>query len=209
MTIDVEIDLRPDLLKVRDQGPRSTCLSHAVSAAHEHVRQSSCYLSPEYLHYFAAGGVVSSGVSFAEASQTLASKGQPEDSECLYQATDPPAGWSPKPVLRVYRRASNPASVRPARIEHYLRSGKAPILGISLPKGFFSPSSPWVLASDGPLFGHHTVLATGFGRCPASGLVLIRNSWGTTWGDGGYAWLDDQFLQTHLKEMLILAEEVF
>ena len=37
---------------------------------------------------------------------------------------------------------------------------------------------------------------------------LIRNSWGTAWADAGHAWLDDAFVIQHLRDVLVLTEEV-
>lgn len=32
----------------------------------------------------------------------------------------------------------------------------------------------------------HAVTAIGFGTSAGSEYILVKNSWGTTWGDGGY-----------------------
>ena len=33
---------------------------------------------------------------------------------------------------------------------------------------------------------------------PKQGALLLRNSWGTNWGDGGYGWLSYAFVNHHL-----------
>ena len=37
---------------------------------------------------------------------------------------------------------------------------------------------------------------------------LIRNSWGTAWAESGHAWLDDDFIVQHLRNVLVLTDEV-
>ena len=48
------------------------------------------------------------------------------------------------------------------------------------------------------LVGGHAVLAVGFDDQKKigkeKGALLIRNSWGTTWGDGGYGWLPYKYV---------------
>ena len=65
MNVTIRHDYRPLLGRVRDQGARPTCLAHASTTAHEHARGSKVALSPEYLHYFAAGNAdAPAGVDF-------------------------------------------------------------------------------------------------------------------------------------------------
>lgn len=203
----VDVDLRSALGSIRDQGPRPTCLAHAVSAAHEHARDATIPLSPEYLHFFAAGGHPSSGVSMNEAAKTLKNKGQPEEAHCPYRPAEPPAGWSPPKGLHVFRRASERKSADATQIEQSIRAGRVPVLGISLPQSFFTPRVPWVISSVGAVRGLHAVAGVGVGRHQRSRVVLVRNSWGPDWGDGGYAWLDDRFIAQHLKGVLVITHE--
>ncbi|MDA8399002.1 MAG: hypothetical protein M0008_02985, partial [Actinomycetota bacterium] len=48
--------------------------------------------------------------------------------------------------------------------------------------------------------GLHAVLAVGH----QSQELLIRNSWGTTWALGGYAWIGDGYIDAHADQAWIL-----
>lgn len=208
MKIEIEVDLRPKLGVIRDQGPRPTCLAHATTTAHENCRGSTTPLSPEYLHFFATGGV-SSGVSVEKIAETLKRKGQPVDADCPCLNADPPLGWKPRGRLKVYRRDSQePSGLGLDLIEQIIRQDQVPILGIALTSGFHSPNPPWKISSDGPLKGLHAVAGVGLGKLDGARSLLIRNSWGLDWADDGYAWLDATYLSRHLKKVLVLTDEV-
>ena len=51
-----------------------------------------------------------------------------------------------------------------------------------------------VPTSRDPLVGGHAILAVGYDH--AKRLLLFRNSWGPSWGDGGYGYLPYRFLQS-------------
>ena len=136
MKVEIEVDLRPKLGAIRDQGARPTCLAHATTAAHEKCRGSTTWLSPEYLHFFATGGI-SSGVTFAKIADTLKGKGQPVDADCPYLSTDPPSGWKPRTRLTVFRRDSHERTGSSlSEIERLIRGEQVPVLGIALTNGF-------------------------------------------------------------------------
>jgi len=50
---------------------------------------------------------------------------------------------------------------------------------------------------DGDGLGHGVALQ-GYRQGPAGREYLFQNSWGTDWGQGGYAWIPESMLHTHL-----------
>jgi C1A family cysteine protease len=64
-------------------------------------------------------------------------------------------------------------------------------------------------ASRESLVGGHAVLAVGYddtkvirntsaGGIETTGAILVKNSWGTSWGDGGYGWIPYQYITAGL-----------
>jgi C1A family cysteine protease len=63
---------------------------------------------------------------------------------------------------------------------------------------------PFPTPADKVVGGHAVVVAgyndtikiknTGAGAAETTGALLIRNSWGTGWGDGGYGWLPYEYV---------------
>ena len=209
MNFAIRLDYRSALGPVRDQGARPTCLAHASTTAHEHVRGSQLPLSPEYLHYFASTSKgTEAGVDFPEVSRALLDPGQPGETDCPYQSNDPPPGWAPPADLTLYRRRSTSRDRNPDEVEALLDAGRLPILGIATTSAFYDPTPPWVISPLGSIVGFHAIVAVGIGTAYTARRFLIRNSWGNAWADAGHAWLDDAFVVQHLHDVLVLTEEV-
>ena len=47
--------------------------------------------------------------------------------------------------------------------------------------------------------GGHAVVTSGYRTGPKGREFLIHNSWGTSWGKGGYAWVSEAMMKAHLK----------
>jgi co-chaperonin GroES (HSP10) len=54
----------------------------------------------------------------------------------------------------------------------------------------------------------HAVIAVGHGEIKGQRAVLVRNSWGDSWGDGGYGWLTEKFLLPRVFRLAILKEDL-
>src|SRR5206468_11426331 len=93
MITPLDVDLRPRLGTVREQGARPTCLSHAVSSSHEYARGSPARLSAEYLHYFAASRNPPGGSTISDIRSALEREGQPEDQFCPDFSDEAAHGW--------------------------------------------------------------------------------------------------------------------
>ena len=205
MTVSVDVDFRVALGPVRDQGARPTCLAMAVTTAHEFVRGSTIPLSPEYLHYSAANSQTAAPMTFPAAIDTLADPGQPGETDCPYQPSDPPPSWVPPTGIHLFRRLSDEvAQGNGDEVASLLRGRQVPVIGISLPPDMYQPTAPWTISPDGSIHGFHAVAVVGLGNLSGTRCFLIRNSWGCSWGMDGHAWLTDAFLARHLRHLMVL-----
>lgn len=55
--------------------------------------------------------------------------------------------------------------------------------------------------------GGHAMVVAGYVVLPKATYFLLHNSWGTGWGDGGYAWIHATTLEKHMKEALVVDAE--
>lgn len=191
---------------MRDQKDRATCLAFALSAAHAKHHSQADWLSVEYLFYHALQLMIdrdpSNGLTFAAGSDALRDEGQPEESSWPYQANvvlplpKPPDGI--KPIWRANSRWVMNQDI--AAVVSELENQRLVILGVQVSSAFFRPpTNPCLIDDVTPGFGGHAVLAVGIGTTPeGTRCVLIQNSWGSAWGDGGFAWLSTNFLAKNL-----------
>ena len=98
-----------------------------------------------------------------------------------------------------------------ARIKSNLAAGLPAFFGFTVYNSYVQASAankgaiPFPVATD-RVVGGHAVVAAGYddnvkiknsnaGGATTTGALLIRNSWGTGWGDGGYGWLPYDYVQ--------------
>ena len=106
------------------------------------------------------------------------------------------------------RRRSRTVPATTIELESVLRSGRVAVLGLELSASFFQPQVPWIISATTTTHGLHAVLGVGLGSFQTGRVVLVRNSWGVSWADSGHAWLDQSYMNRHLRAILVLAEEV-
>jgi len=79
--------------------------------------------------------------------------------------------------------------------------GLAVLLGIRLFATWYAPSGDGRIAlpaSSAVALGGHAVLLVGYdGDAGATGYFIVRNSWGDDWGEEGYAYLPDTYIEAH------------
>jgi len=204
----ISVDLRRRLGAVRDQGPRPTCAAHAVTTVHEFLRGVGTPLSCEYLDYFARPNSTAAGCTFSEVSVALRERGQCTETDCPYLASERGSGWAPPAGVQVFRRHSNQGPLLLDSLATDIENGGVPVLGLRLTPSFYVPAAPWILDPRGPVQGLHAVTAVGLGATKGTRMILIRNSWGSAWGDLGHAWIGEAFLSQHLVAILTLHGEV-
>jgi hypothetical protein len=88
-----------------------------------------------------------------------------------------------------------------------IASGQDIMVAMELPAAFVPKGRagaryiPHYTKSAGPDSGHAMVLA-GYAKLPHGVYFLLHNSWGTRWGDGGYAWLHEATLNAWAREVV-------
>lgn len=202
------IDLRPQLLPVRHQGRRSSCLAFATSTAHEAKVTSGEHLCVEYLFYQAItrmpGQDPCLGATIAAMAAALADDGQPVETAWPYTA-DPVTPWVPPAIAPPFHKAKlSPGALDFDGVVAALDAGTLVVLGLIITDAFYVPGPSGRIVDVTPDIerGGHAVLAVGHGKDPADGadVLLIRNSWGDGWGLGGHAWLSRDYVASQLLE---------
>jgi len=197
---------------VRDQGRRGTCLAFAVTALHEALRSAGTPvaedLAEEALYWGCkqVDGNWTMGTSFQSASTALSRWGQPIEARWPYGLRrldgvpyHPPAtpggfDW--------FRAVLRPVTATSAGVRTVL-AGNAPLaLGITLYPSFYRPSDTGHITDPrpgDPSRGRHAVVAVGF----EGDNILIRNSWGSSWGVDGYGWITSAYVDSDTTDVLV------
>ncbi len=215
--IRLDRDLRPRLGSARDQGPRPTCLAFAASDVHAAIRHGWTPLSCEAVFFRAqrrSGRSASVGATLPALLEALRLDGQPAETDWPYLALTPAndAAWLPPASPGTpYTRAGASASADWGHLITRLDEGRPVILMMTLSRSFYSADPDGVVqpaAEERPDPAlRHAILAVGHGSVDGEPAVLIRNSWGDGWGQGGHAWLTASFLGPRLFGLALLDED--
>lgn len=210
MELSVTVDLRDRFGEIRNQGKRPTCMAFAASDAHSCARESTEPLSVEYAFYYAvrlkAQPDRTQGVGIRSMVRAISTDGQPLESGWPY-LTDLSAtnDWKPPPNSpgTLFRRNMT-LSLPPAldRIYANLDAGRPVVLVMDISQSFYRVMADAILqapASESRT-GTHAVIAVGYGESGGARCLLIRNSWGGKWGNGGYAWVHEDYIAPRLHD---------
>ncbi len=97
-------------------------------------------------------------------------------------------------------------------VQAKIAAGQDIIIGMELPPAFVPKGRagaryiPHYTKSAGPDAGHALVLA-GYAELPHGTYFLAHNSWGPSWGDGGYAWIHEATLSAWVREVVAVDAE--
>ncbi len=171
-------------------------------------------LSEEFLHWAAKqrDGLPRNveGTTLAAAASALAEVGQPFEQVWPYDdgrdelAADygPPDGAID--VAGDQRLdGSGPVQATSQTIRAWLDAGRAIVLGVRLYGTWFNPAPSGRIAmppAGAVQLGAHAVFVVGYedGIGAGGGWVIVRNSWGTDWGDDGYGLLPYAYVDRHV-----------
>jgi Papain family cysteine protease len=216
--ITISVDLRASFGAARDQGARPTCLAFAASDTHAALREGWAPLSCEYAFFQAqrrAGRMPNAGALLSSMLEALRKDGQPEESGWPYQSATPgdTASWAPpREVGKLFGRDGAIATHSIDRVIQELDQGRPVIVLTMLSRAFYQ-RTPHGVVDPAPdeqpePDRRHAVVAVGHGKVDGQRAVLVRNSWGPSWGDAGYGWLTERFLGPRIYAAATLLEEV-
>ncbi|MEO0983130.1 MAG: C1 family peptidase [Pseudomonadota bacterium] len=197
------VDLRSMCSPVENQGQVGSCAANAVVGALEfHQRmqkQPLVDLSRLFVYYnsrrLADNEKSDVGTFIHHVMASVMAYGA--CSEAMWPYIE--AMWSTKPTEACYREAMNVQGLTYARADlgpaclAVLAEGLPVVFGACIPGEMIqveaaltgrieTPQGPWPEPGGG-----HAMLVVGYDL--AQKMWLIRNSWGTDWGDGGHAWV--------------------
>lgn len=209
MSLIVSCDLRGSFGDIRNQGARPTCVAFAVSDAHAVTRGAYEALSVEQLYFHAvqrtSGGHPKDGVSLTKTLEALRLDGQSVESGWPYLDALPAdlATWvPPKTAAPVFKRH---AAAMVASLLAALDAGQPVVVTFMASMAFCMAPAGIVnpVTSDTDV-DWHAVVAVGHGLIGGTPFILVRNSWGQSWGDAGYGWVDLEYLSQRMRDLIML-----
>lgn len=211
-------DLRDMFGPVRNQGQRPTCMAFAASDTHAALREGWQPLSCEYIFFKAqtrSGRPANVGALLPAMLAALHDDGQPDEAGWPYMTDTSPnhESWTPpENIGLLYRRDGSAEKHALDHIIAQLDQGVPVIILIKLSASFYQPGSGGIIdptADELPDNNiRHAVIAVGHGHFNAQRAVLVRNSWGQTWGDEGYGWLTEKFILPGIFGAATLRENI-
>ena len=216
-----ETDLSLLLSPARDQGPRGTCASFAITALHEagaapHSSATASQMIADFSEevlYWGAKQVDKNyipGTSFRSIHVALRTWGQPEE---IYWPYDPlrndrDANYKPPPDAIMPENCSlrqlMATAIKVEPIKTHIATGQAVAAVLVMSLGFFTAPNGIVPIpnKNEMIMENHAVLLTGYSDTNST--FLFRNSWGQSWGKDGYGMLPYEYLIRHGKSACIL-----
>ena len=199
LSLPKQIDLSLLCPPVYDQGSLGSCTANAICVAIQSVRNKQ-NLKPDFvpsrlfIYYnerVMENSIASdSGAQIRHGIKSVASNGDCPETSWPYDV----AKFDVKPTSQCYLEAIKYTTIRYQRVPQIINSMKGClaagypfIFGFSVYSGIDNISKTGELnmpAHDEVLEGGHAVVAVGYDD--STQRFLVRNSWGTNWGNNGY-----------------------
>jgi C1A family cysteine protease len=219
-----QVDLRNWFSPIEDQGSLGSCTANAGVGLLEYFQRKSfgTFLDASRLFVYKAerdllGWTGDTGAYLRTAMEALVLFGAPPErywpydgrpaaSNSRYDVEPPPfcyAFGENYQAVKYFRL--DPSGITPAQvlanIKAYLAAGFPSMFGFPVYSEYDNPLPGGLVAYPAPTShyrGGHANVAAGYDDNIAigadRGALLIRNSWGTTWGTAGYGWMSYRYV---------------
>jgi C1A family cysteine protease len=212
--LPASVDLRPDMRKkLFDQGNLGSCVGNGTADAYAFAQRfqtrRSPYIPSRLFIYYGAREIEGSvdsdaGCEIRDAIKVVANVGAPHETLWPYKI----ARFAVKPSAKAFTDAAKHQAVKYARVDtahdstqlrQALAGGFPVIIGITVFESFESDeaTNTGVIpmpVPDEEVLGGHCMLACGYQTEGGSRGYIVRNSWGASWGDGGYCYMPEAYL---------------
>ena len=213
-----KVDLRASFSPVEDQGALGSCTAQAAAGLLEYFERhaSGKWTDASRLFLYKVerdllGWTGDTGAFLRTAMEALVMFGAPPERYWPYDI----AKFDVEPSAFCYAAGSNyktvkyfrlsPPGTTPAQtlqnIKPYLAAGFPSMFGFPVYPEYDNPTPGGLIGYPGPSEkprGGHANVAAGYDDTlnigNDVGALLVRNSWGTGWGLGGYGWLSYQYV---------------
>jgi C1A family cysteine protease len=222
------VDLRAYFSPIEDQGQLGSCTANAAVGLLEyferrafghHIDASRLFVYKVTRHLL--GWTGDTGAYIRTAMEALACFGAPPERYWKYDGRSAAQNtlFDVEPSAFCYAFANNYEALKYYRLDPngvstqfvldnvraHLASGLPVMFGFPVYTEFMFPPAGAKVAYPQPnskYYGGHAIIAAGFDDNlmigADKGALLIRNSWGNTWGDHGYAWLSYRYITAGL-----------
>ena len=220
-TLPDSVDLRPLASPVRDQGQLGSCTGFAIAVGLREFLENVdkwpfTELSPQFLYYQerVIEGTVGydSGAEPRDGLKVLASMGCAPESDDPYNVstfTQEPSSAAVADAkfypISIY---SNLATLTDVQDAH--ANGLGVVLGFEVYESFENIGADGVMPMPKPNeqdLGGHCVFSVGYKNdttYPGGGYLIVKNSWGTGWGDKGYFYMPYAYVNpTNVSDMWV------
>jgi C1A family cysteine protease len=195
------VDMKPDVIEVENQGLFSSCTANAGCSAMELMYNQSGLrhsFSRMYLYYYTRqlGGILGDeGANARDIGKALNKYGVCLESAWPYipanltlSPSAPVIAEAAQFKIKSYEKLTGDLLTQ---IKNSVAQGVPVLLTIFIYQDFWTVSGPWQThiwnnteSATNPIIGAHEVLVIGYDD--VSHRLLVENSWGPAWADGGF-----------------------